>query len=217
MNRSEFLRFALATAAALPLGALFSSGGARAQGAVGDIAGRIVRLKGAATAMQDAQPRGLKDGDAIFRGDVISTGRAARLEMKMLDDAIMTLGEKTVFVVIDYTTGGAGPNAATRLIEGAFAASAGAIAKAPNGIMRVETDVATIGIRGTTVWGGIIEGDFQVALLSPGRVVVENHAGRTELAQTGDGTLIKGMGVAPTAPRAWGAEKQARAKATVAF
>ncbi len=221
MLRAQFLRLMLATAA-LPFGAaLFGGalfgGAARAQGAVGDIAGRIVRLKGAASAMQDAQPRVLKESDAIFRGDVISTGRGARLEMKMLDDAVMTLGEKTVFVVIDYVAGGAGPNAATRLIEGAFAASAGTIAKAPNGTMRVETDVATIGIRGTTVWGGMIDGDFQVALLSPGRIVVENRAGRTELTQNGDGTLIKGPSIAPSAPRAWGAEKQARAKATVAF
>ncbi|MEK7820110.1 MAG: FecR domain-containing protein [Pseudomonadota bacterium] len=216
MLRSQFLRLMLA-AATLPMGAAFFGRVARAQGGVGDIAGRIVRLKGAAMAMQDAQPRGLKEGDAVFRGDVISTGRGARLEMKMLDDAVMTLGEKTVFVVIDYVTGGAAPNAATRLIEGAFAASAGSIAKAPGGTMRVETDVATIGIRGTTVWGGMIDGDFQVALLTPGRVVVENRAGRTELAQSGEGTLIKGASVAPAGPRAWPAEKQNRAKATVAF
>lgn len=216
MLRSQFLKLMLA-AATLPMGAALFGRAARAQGAVGDIAGRIVRLKGAATAMQDAQPRGLKEGDAVFRGDVISTGRAARLEMKMLDDAVMTLGEKTVFVVIDYVTGGAAPNAATRLIEGAFAASAGSIAKSPGGTMRVETDVATIGIRGTTVWGGMIDGDFQVALLTPGRIVVENRAGRTELVQSGEGTLIKGAGVAPSGPRAWPAEKQNRAKATVAF
>lgn len=216
MLRSQFLKLMLA-AATLPMGAALFGRAARAQGGVGDIAGRIVRLKGAATAMQDAQPRVLKEGDAIFRGDVISTGRNARLEMKMLDDAVMTLGEKTVFVVIDYVTGGAAPNAATRLIEGAFAASAGSIAKAPGGTMRVETDVATIGIRGTTAWGGIIDGDFQVALLTPGRVIVENRAGRTELTRNGDGTLIKGLNVAPAAPRAWSAEKQNRAKATVAF
>lgn len=216
MQRAQFLRL-MAAAAALPATALCSVRVARAQGAIGDIAGRIVRLKGAASAMQDAQPRALKEGDAVFRGDVISTGRGARLEMKMLDDAVMTLGEKTVFVVIDYVVGGAAPNAATRLIEGAFAASAGAIAKAPGGVMRIETDVATIGIRGTTVWGGMIDGDFQVALLTPGRVVVENRAGRSELANNGEGTLIKGPAVAPTAPRAWGAEKTERAKATVAF
>jgi hypothetical protein len=215
MTRSEFLKFALATAA-LPLGASLFARPAAAQGAA-DVAGIVVRLKGAASAMQDAVPRALKADDPIFRGDVISTGRDARLEMKMLDDAIITLGEKTVFVVIDYIAGGAAPSIAMRLIEGAFATSAGAIAKAPGGSMRVETDVATIGIRGTTFWGGKLDGDFQVALLSAGKIVVENRAGRVELTRPGDGTLIKNLGVAPTAPIVWGAAKQDRAKRTVAF
>ena len=215
MTRSEFLKLALATAA-MPLGAALFARPASAQG-VADVAGRIVRLKGAASAMQDAVPRPLKMDNPIFRGDVISTGREARLEMKMLDDAVVTLGEKTVFVVIDYVAGGAAPSVAMRLIEGAFATSAGAIAKAPGGSMRVETDVATIGIRGTTFWGGMLDGDFQIALLSAGRIVVENRAGRTELTRPGDGTLIKSLSVAPTAPKPWAAGKVDRAKRTVAF
>ena len=214
MTRSEFLKYALATAA-LPLGAGLFARAASAQAA--DVAGRIVRLKGAASAMQDAVPRALKDNDPIFRGDVISTGRGARLEMRMLDDSVVNLGEKTVFVVIDYVAGGAAPSIAMRLIEGAFATSAGAIAKAQGGSMRVETDVASIGIRGTAFWGGVIDGDFQIALLSAGKIVVENRAGRTELTRPGDGTLIKSAGVAPTAPNAWGADKVNRAKRTVAF
>jgi CheY-like chemotaxis protein len=68
-------------------------------------AGTVTRLKGAAFAMQDAIPRVLSVGAAIQRGDVISTSPGARLEMKMLDDAVMTLGEKTIFVVIDYNHG----------------------------------------------------------------------------------------------------------------
>ena len=215
MTRSEFLKLALATAA-LPLGAGLIARGAMAQGTA-DVAGKIVRLKGAASAMQDAVPRSLKVDDAVFRGDVISTGRDARLEMKMLDDALVNLGEKTVFVVIDYVAGGAAPNAAMRLIEGAFATAAGSIAKAPGGAMRVETDVASIGIRGTTVWGGILDGDFQVALLSAGRVVVENRAGKVEITRVGDGTLIKGQGVAPTLPKVWHTGMLDRAKLTVAF
>lgn len=215
MTRSEFLKLALATAA-WPLGAALFARPASAQG-VADVAGRIVRLKGAAAAMQDAVPRPLKADDPIFRGDVISTGREARLEMKMLDDAIVTLGEKAVFVVIDYVAGGAAPSVAMRLIEGAFAASAGTIAKAPGGSMRIETDVATIGIRGTTFWGGKIDGDFQVALLSAGRIVVENRAGKVEITRVGDGTLIKGQGVAPTAPKVWHTGMLDHAKLTVAF
>ncbi len=128
-------------------------------------AGTVTRLKGAAFAMQDAIPRVLSVGAAIQRGDVISTSPGARLEMKMLDDAVMTLGEKTIFVVIDYIAGGTGPNATMRLLQGAFSATTGKIMQTANAKFTMETPTATIGIRGTTFWGGTLDDKFEVALL----------------------------------------------------
>ena len=136
--------------------------------------------------MQDALPRALKVGDKILRGDVISTGTGARLEMKMLDDAVMTLGEKTIFVVIDTIAQG-------------------------------EPETATIGIRGTTFWGGTLDGVFEVALLDGKAVIVENRAGRVVIDKIGEGTAIGAAGVAPTPPKKWGQCKLGRAIATVAF
>jgi hypothetical protein len=128
-------------------------------------AGTVTRLKGAAFAMQDAIPRVLSVGAAIQRGDVISTSPGARLEMKMLDDAVMTLGEKTIFVVIDYIAGGTGPNATMRLLQGAFSATTGKIMQTANAKFTMETPTATIGIRSTTFWGGTLDDKFEVALL----------------------------------------------------
>lgn len=221
MNRSEFLKLALATAA-LPLGVWWarpaqSQTTPAASPPLIDAAGRITRLKGAASAMQDAVPRPLKEGDLVYRGDVISTGREARLEMKMLDDAVVNLGEKTVFVVIDYVAGGATPSIAARLIDGAFTATSGTIAKSPGGSMRIETDVATAGIRGTTVWGGKLADKVEFALLSEGQVEIVNRAGRVELTRNGDGTTVGSQNTSPTTPIVWGAPKLARARATVAF
>jgi hypothetical protein len=182
-----------------------------------DVAGTVTRLKSTAVAMQDALPRPLKVGDKILRGDVISTGAGARLEMKMLDDAVMTLGEKTIFVVIDYITGGAEPNAAMRLLQGAFSAVSGNMMKTAGAQFTVETETATIGIRGTTFWGGTLDGVFEVALLDGKAVTVENKAGRVVIDKVGDGTAIRAADVAPTAPKKWGQGKVARAVATVAF
>lgn len=182
-----------------------------------DVAGEIVRLQAVAVAMQDALPRPLKVGDKIFRGDVISTGKGARLEMKMIDDTVMTLGEKTVFVVIDYIAAGPAPNAAVRLMEGAFAVATGKLPKLANASMRVETEVATIGIRGTTFWGGPIDGSFGIALLSDGKLEVANKAGRVVIDKQGDGTAVASATAAPTAPSQWPGQKVERAKKTVAF
>lgn len=181
-----------------------------------DVAGTVTRLKGSAVAMQDAMPRPLKVGDKILRGDVISTGTGARLEMKMLDDAVMTLGEKTIFVVIDYITQGQ-PNAAMRLLQGAFSAVSGDMMKTAGARFTVETEAATIGIRGTTFWGGMLDGVFEVALLDGKAVIVENKAGRVVIDRVGEGTAIGAADVAPTAPKAWGQGKLDRAIATVAF
>ena len=182
-----------------------------------DVAGAVVRLQGSAVAMQDALPRPLKVGDKVLRGDVISTGRNSRLEMKMLDDAVMTLGERSAFVVIDYVTKGAEPNAAVRILEGAFSAASGEIMKVAGARFTVETQTATIGIRGTTFWGGAIDGSFGVALLDGKSIVVENKAGRVVIDKVGEGTAIRAADQAPSKPSAWSADKVARAKATVAF
>jgi len=185
--------------------------------AAGDVAGTVTRLKGAAFAMQDAMPRSLKVGDKVQRGDVISTGPGARLEMTMLDDAVMTLGEKTIYVVIDYIAGDKEPNAAMRLLQGAFSGVSGKMMQVAGAKFTVETETATIGIRGTTFWGGMIDGAFQVAMLDGKAVIIENKAGRVVIDAVNEGTLIKDANTPPTKPKAWGGNKLQRAIATVAF
>ena len=181
-----------------------------------EAAGTVTRLKGAAFAMQDAVPRALKTGDKVFKGDVISTGKGARLEMKMLDDAVMTLGEKTIFVVIDYVSRGE-PNAAMRLLQGAFSAASGKMMKTAGAKFTVETELGTIGIRGTTFWGGTLDKVFEVALLAGKGVYVENKAGRVELTGIGEGTALMDSNVKPTDPVVWAPDKTSRAVATVSF
>ncbi len=185
--------------------------------ATDEVAGTVVRLQGNAVAMQDALPRPLKVGDKILRGDVISTGKNARLEFRMLDDAVMTLGERAVFVVIDYITGGSEPNAAMRLMQGAFLAVSGDLVKTAQARFVIETETATVGIRGTTVWGGPLDGEFQVVMLDGRGVYVENRGGRVDLAEAGGGTKIPTVDRAPTSPVMWSDQKIARAAASVAF
>jgi hypothetical protein len=211
MNASLFRRVALA------LVCFWSLAVVPTEAADDDIAGQVVRLQGAAVAMQDAVPRPLKVGDKVLRGDVISTGKGARIELKMIDDAVMTLSEKTVFVVIDYIASGPKPTASMRLLEGAFAAASGKIPQLASAGMRIETETSTIGIRGTTFWGGKLDGNFQIALLSKGSITVENRAGRVVIEKQGEGTLIKDQNTAPTRPTPWGDAKVKRASKTVAF
>jgi len=180
-------------------------------------AGVVVRMQGTSVAMQNAMPRRLMVGDEIQRGDVISTGRGARLEVRMFDDAILTLGERTVFVIVDYTVGGQQDNALLRLMQGAFKAVSGDIVANHSGPFVVETERATIGIRGTTVWGGVLDGDFEVAMLDGKGIYVETRAGRVELSTVGQGTKITSADQPPSKPVIWKQKKTDRAIATVSF
>lgn len=188
-----------------------------AYAADGDRVGTVSRLQKSAIAIQDALPRILAVGDEILIGDVISTGKGARIEVTMIDDTVMTLGERTNFVVIDLVFTDTENSAAFRLLQGAFKAATGELIKVAGSTFTVETETATIGIRGTEFWGGPLGGEFQVAMLSGKSITIENKAGRVELTLAGQGTKILSSDSSPAPPKTWGKGKVDRALATVAF
>ncbi len=121
----------------------------------------------------------------------------------MIDDAVMMLGERAVFIVIDYVYQGDKGNAATRLLSGALRSVTGKIAKLEDKPFKVYSELGTVGIRGTDFWASYMHGEFHVGLLGGAGVYVENEAGRTEITRIGDGTKIKKRGDAPEPPEAW--------------
>jgi hypothetical protein len=181
-----------------------------------DPIGKVTRIQGAGMAMQNALPRPLKTGETILAGDVLSTGKGARLEVTLADGTVLTLGEKAVMVVSEFVMGNA-PNAALRLLQGAFSATTGKIMQTADASFQVKTEVATIGVRGTTFWGGMLDNNFEVAMLGGKGVYVETAVGRVELTEAGQGTAIADPKSAPAAPSAWGKAKIDRAVATVSF
>jgi len=192
-------------------------GGALYAAEATDVVGKITRIQQSAIALQDAEPRVLSEGSEIQLGDIISTGRDARVEIVMSDGAEVTLGERTHFVVQEYVVDQGGNNAVMRLLEGAFKITSGSLIQTADASFLIETNTATIGIRGTTFWGGSLDGEFEVALLDGKGIYVETKAGRVDLSVKGDGTLIKSGDVAPTTPSAWPQVKVDRALATVNF
>lgn len=197
--------------------ASFNAGWASAQQAGDSVVGTVTRLQASAVAMQNAFPRILAVGDEILLGDVISTSANARLQLTMTDGAELTLGESTIFVVLEYISAQSGANAIMRLLEGAFVATSGSMMKQANASFVIETELATIGVRGTTFWGGPLDNKFSVLLLDGKGVYVETDAGRVELTEIGAGTSVLSSSALPTAPKTWGETKISRAKSTVTF
>lgn len=182
-----------------------------------EVVGSVAKLKGSAIAMQDATPRVLKVQAPIMMGDVISTGKDSRVVLKMLDDAEFSLGARTNFVVEEYFLRADSGNAGVRLLSGAVAIVTGKIAALNSHPFKLKTASAILGVRGTTFWGGELDGTLQFALIKGQGVTVENQAGKVEITGIGHGTKVTDENTAPTQPKKWGQGKLDRAIAMTAF
>ena len=177
-------------------------------------AGTVTRLKGEAS----AEARRLTDGAAVMVGDRVRTGDGARLELRLLDGTVLTLGEHADVVLEAFLFDGAAAkgNAVIDVRNGAFLVSSGAIGKLPDRPLKVVTPVASIAIKGTKFWGGALENPLDVLVLE-GAVVVRSTGGTVELDQPLKGTSVQAAGQAPDAPKFWAQERVGRAFATVSF
>ncbi|MBB4266064.1 FecR domain-containing protein [Roseospira visakhapatnamensis] len=181
--------------------------------AAADTVGTVARVQGEAFARAEAArtARSLAVGDTVDSGDMLTTGAGARLEIALADGGTLQLGADAAFVV-DALALGDGPegalSTAMRLFNGPFrlmGTHAGG---------QVVTRAAVIGIRGTDVWGGVIDGGFGV-LLQDGIVDVITPGGVATLDTPGEGVMVFQPREGPRDQRIWGAAKVARAVASV--
>lgn len=122
--------------------------------------GKIVTITGAVTVQHTGavvvqatlgnQSGGAKLGDLIYLGDVVQTAADGRVGITFTDGTAFNLSsnarmEMTQFV---YDPNGKSNSTLLSLTKGTFTFVAGKIAK--TGDMKVDTPVATMGIRGTT-------------------------------------------------------------------
>lgn len=96
------------------------------------------------------QPGGAKIGDLIYLGDVVSTGSDGRVGIAFTDGTAFDLSPNARMVMTEfvYDPNGKSNSSLLSLTKGTFTFVAGKIAK--SGDMKVDTPVATMGIRGTT-------------------------------------------------------------------
>jgi hypothetical protein len=96
------------------------------------------------------QPGGAKVGDSIYLGDVVSTGGDGRVGISFNDGTAFDLSPNARMVMNEfvYDPNSKSNSSLLSLTKGTFTFVAGKIAK--SGDMKVNTPVATMGIRGTT-------------------------------------------------------------------
>ena len=96
--------------------------------------------------------RRLVDGGAIYPGETVETGPAARGVLAFRDDSRLTLGATTRFKVDSFVSDDKNPGEGkflVSLLRGSMRALTGLIGKANNRNVGFTTATATVGIRGT--------------------------------------------------------------------
>ncbi|HEY9080735.1 FecR family protein [Magnetovibrio sp.] len=183
-----------------------------------DVIAHVTRLQNAATVERSGLPAPLTMNMALESNDTVATATDARLEITFVDGTTLTLGERARITLDDYvyTPGETANKLAVSVAQGAFLFVSGAMGKQAEREMQVTTQLATIGIRGTTFWGGPLDTPLDVLLLD-GKVEVRSPGGAVILDQPGKGTTVPMPGQSPTPPTSWPEDKRQRAFATVAF
>ena len=178
--------------------------------------GVVAKAQGPSEALQDGVARPLAVEGVVLFGDRLRTGPGARLEAKLDDGTVLTLGEKGKLTVDKFVYDPArdGGKLALTVKSGAFLFVGGKIEGPTGGHVDINTPVGTLGVRGTTVWGGHIDGGFGVLVLS-GEVILKTPHGAVVM-QKGQGTMVYGD-EAPAAASPWPDDRVTRAVATISF
>ena len=179
-----------------------------------DLAGTVLRLQGAASAVVGEAARLLRTGDELFIGETITTGRNTRLRIRLIEGAVITLGDHSTFTLQGYEAESNGP--VLDLIQGVLLGVSAEIAEERKRGLTVRTPIGTTGTRGTTFWVRQDRDGLQVALIEGGSVFVEAAERRVILDILRGGVSVK-RGQAPSEPKRWGDARIERSLQQVTF
>ncbi|MFO1185537.1 MAG: FecR domain-containing protein [Bauldia sp.] len=180
------------------------------------IIGTVSKVQGFVVGVSEGSSRNLATKAPIHQDEVVTTGNDARLEITFEDGTKLTVGEKAKLTIDSFVyRPKAGGNQFAINVTGAFRYTSGQLGKSPDASVTVTTPTAVLGARGTSFWGGPIDGISGV-LLFEGQVTVSTPAGLALLNRPGTGVDLR-PGAAPSAVSAWPQAKVNRAVATVTF
>jgi hypothetical protein len=130
-----------------------------AAGAAAQVIGSVSKLAGTVIAIRNGVSVNLNAGDNVQKGDVVQAGADSSLTLTFIDGTVFGLSANARMVLNEmvYDPNGSSNSSLLSLIQGTITFVAGETAK--NGDMRVDTPVATMGIRGTAV---LVEIGFEV-------------------------------------------------------
>lgn len=181
----------LAAATCLALGAP-----ARAQAPIGDMA----VVERAVTGAFGGRSRALSRGDGVVQNEVLRTGSASAARVVFLDSTNLAMGANASVTLDRFVYDGSGTarSAVVNATRGAFRWISG---QSPSSAYRINTPLATIGVRGT-IFDLLHQAGRSVVVLVEGAVRVCTRAGTTcvDLDRPGEMVVVTARGVSDPRP-----------------
>jgi hypothetical protein len=190
---------------ALGMGLLLGFAPAAALAKIGDPAGVTGAVQGQASLESPARQTSIDQvtsGEDVVMGDAVSTRMQSRLQIMLLDQTAITMGENASLVIDEfvYDPDGAGSSLSASVAQGAFRLVTGGVARSNPDGTKVTLPNAVLTIRGTTTQGdcdssGCIvalggTGDRNSAGKKPSQVLVESDKDRKILKRAGFFVMI---------------------------
>lgn len=143
----------------------------------------VEAVQSPAWAERDGVTLPLAAGMALKNGDVVRTGVGARVYLMLAEGSRVKLGESAHFTLYSRSLNPARYfRGALDIAAGAFRFTTGVLGKARKREVAIRAGTATIGIRGTDLWGRTDRDGDLVALLE-GRIAITRGGEVTELSQ----------------------------------
>ena len=120
--------------------------------------GLVKSASGEAFILRDGRRMATLPGSGLIRGDVLSTGATGTLGVILRDDTVLSLGPSTETRIEQFVFEPAEKKLGMvlQVSRGLISYISGRISKLSPGSVRIETPVATLGIRGTRLVARIV-------------------------------------------------------------
>jgi hypothetical protein len=193
-----------------------------------DLAGgsRVTAVQPPAWLVQGALAIPVKPGTRVEDGDNLRTGPGARVYIELPEHSTVKLGENTEFAApamdMMHDEQGTMFKGVLHVLKGVFRFTTSLIGKSERRRVNIQVGAATIGIRGTDVWGRTNEDGSLVALLEgeaemnmPGRATMMMEQPMHYMMMPAGGEMKMNMPVTQEKVAEWAAETNVRQGAGV--
>ncbi|MGE4519383.1 MAG: FecR domain-containing protein [Desulfobacteraceae bacterium] len=152
--------------------------------------GKIAALRGKAVSINNGNSRELSVKSEIYLNDRIETGKNSRLQILFYDETIAGMGPESTLIVKDFKWNDREQKFEAEAKEGLFHIMGGKIVNTAPQNFKIDTPVASIGIRGSMFAFRVAPKNISVVFLGGKGIDIKTPFGSTALVKPGFGTRI---------------------------